>query len=63
MRVWYLAPGVRAIGKRLLDEVTTAIERLGDFQQRGWALPEVGLHVLREIIPPPLPFVERLDTA
>ena len=61
MRAWYREREVPEVGERLLHEVIAAVERLADFPESGWVVPEFGVARLREVIHPPFHIVYRVD--
>ena len=61
IRDWYIDQGVPDVGKRLLEEIITQIERLVDFPESGRIVPEFEITHLREIIFPPFRIVYRID--
>ena len=61
IRNWYIEQQVPDVGKRLLREIISQIERLTDFPESGRIVPEFGIVNLREIIFPPFRIVYRLD--
>jgi len=58
---WYAEQQVPEVGKRLVREVVSQVERLADFPESGRIVPEFGLTKLREIIYPPFRIVYRID--
>lgn len=60
---WYAEQQVSDVGKRLVREIVTQVERLADFPESGRIVPEFGLTKLREIIYPPFRIVYRVDAA
>jgi plasmid stabilization system protein ParE len=62
IRVWYAELGVPEVGERLLREVLSQTERLGEFPWSGRVVPEFGIDPLREIIHPPFRIVYRVDS-
>ena len=63
IRVWYSDQQVPEVGKRLIEEVLSHVERLIDFPESGRIVPEFGITQLREIVHPPFRIVYRLDKA
>ena len=61
IRAWYIDQQVPDVGKRLLKEIITQIERLAGFPESGRIMPEFGIANLREIIHAPFRIVYRLD--
>ena len=61
MRAWYAEQKALDVGERLLREVVSQVERLVEFPESGWVVPELGLAQLREVIHPPFRIVYRLD--
>lgn len=61
MREWYAEQQVPEVGKRLLGEIISQVERLADFPESGRMVPEFGVEHLREMIHPPFRIVYRLD--
>ncbi len=62
IRTWYGELGVPDVGERLVREVVSAVERLGDFPFSGRVVPEFGIAGLREVIQPPFRIVYRVDS-
>ena len=61
IRAWYADQQVPDVGERLLGEVFSLVERLGDFPESGRIVPEFDIAHLREIIHPPFRIVYRVD--
>ncbi len=61
IRAWYLDQQVPDVGRRLLEEIISQVERLADFPESGRIVPEFGIVNLREIIHTPFRIVYRLD--
>ena len=61
IREWYAEQQIPDVGKRLLGEVVSQVERLADFPESGRIVPEFGVAHLREIIYPPFRIVYRFD--
>ncbi|MBW2651182.1 MAG: type II toxin-antitoxin system RelE/ParE family toxin [Deltaproteobacteria bacterium] len=61
IRNWYIDQQVPDVGKKLLREIISQVERLADFPESGRIVPEFGIVNLREIIFPPFRIVYRLD--
>jgi plasmid stabilization system protein ParE len=61
IRSWYADQQVPAIGEKLLREIISQVERLGDFPESGRIVPEFGIVNLREIIYSPFRIIYRLD--
>lgn len=61
IRTWYGELGVPDVGARLVREVVSAVERLGDFPLSGRVVPEFGIAGMREVILPPFRIVYRVD--
>jgi len=61
MQAWYLGEGVPGVGKRLIAEIVSKIERLGAHPLSGRVVPEFNVEHLREIIYPPFRIVYRHD--
>jgi len=60
IREWYAEQQVPDVGKRLLEEIVSQVERLTDFPETGRIVPEFRVAHLREIIYPPFRIVYRL---
>ncbi|MBT1072790.1 type II toxin-antitoxin system RelE/ParE family toxin [Pelotalea chapellei] len=60
---WYADQQIPEVGKRLVREVVSQVERLADFPESGRIVPEFGLTKLREIIYPPFRIVYRIEAA
>ena len=58
---WYKDQQVPEVGDRLIKEIISKIERLGDFPESGHIVPEFNIENLREIIFAPFRIVYRLD--
>ena len=58
---WYAEQSVPDVGKRLVSEIISSIERLADFPESGRIVPEFEMPWLREIIQTPFRIVYRLD--
>ena len=58
---WYKDQQVPEVGDRLIKEIISKIERLGDFPESGRVVPEFNIENLREIIFAPFRIVYRLD--
>jgi len=61
IRAWYERQHAEDTSRRLVQDIITAIERLGQFPESGRIVPEFGVTSLREIIHPPFRIVYRLD--
>jgi toxin ParE1/3/4 len=61
IRAWYERQHAEDTGRRLVQDIIAAIERLGQFPESGRIVPEFGVTSLREIIHPPFRLVYRLD--
>jgi plasmid stabilization system protein ParE len=59
--IWYADQQVPEVGKRLVGEVVTQVERLAEFPESGRIVPEFGMTNLREIIYPPFRIVYRVE--
>lgn len=60
---WYTDQQVPEVGKRMVGEVITQVERLADFPESGRIVPEFELPNLREIVYPTFRIVYRVDAA
>jgi plasmid stabilization system protein ParE len=61
IRVWYTEQLVPEVGERLVGEIFSQVERLGNHPESGRIVPEFNVVNLREIIHPPFRIVYRLD--
>ena len=61
VQAYYLGEGVPDVGKRLIAEIVSKIERLGAHPFSGRVVSEFNVEHLREIIPPPFRIVYRHD--
>ncbi|MFH0825362.1 MAG: type II toxin-antitoxin system RelE/ParE family toxin [Pseudomonadota bacterium] len=61
IRSWYADQGASEVGRRLVTEIVSAVERLAEFPESGRIVPEFGVPNLREIIHPPFRVVYRID--
>lgn len=61
MRNGYVDQKVPDVGKRLLREIISQVERLVDFPESGRVVPEFGMMNLREIIYSSFRIVYRLN--
>jgi len=61
IRSWYADQQAPTIGEKLLREIISQVERLGDFPESGRIVPEFGIVNLREIIYSPFRIIYRLD--
>jgi plasmid stabilization system protein ParE len=61
IQTWYADQQAPDVGRRLIKEIFTRIERLTDFPESGRIVPEFEIANLREIIYPPFRIVYRLD--
>lgn len=57
---WYAELGVPEVGKRLVSEIVSAVERLRSFPLSGRVVPEFGIDGLREVVHPPFRIVYRV---
>jgi toxin ParE1/3/4 len=60
---WYSHRQAPEVGKKLLAEVISQLQRLVEFPESGRIVPEFGVAQLREIIVPPFRVIYRLDKA
>ena len=61
LRSWYAYQQIPAVGKKLIGEILSLIERLGAFPESGRIVPEFRIANLREIIYSPFRIIYRLD--
>ncbi|HEX9020079.1 MAG TPA: type II toxin-antitoxin system RelE/ParE family toxin [Nitrospirota bacterium] len=61
LQVYYSAEGVPDVGKKLVAEIISQIERLAAHPLSGRVVPEFNVEHLREIIYPPFRIVYRHD--
>ena len=61
IQAYYDSEGAAATGRRLIEELVSAIERLADHPKSGRVVPEFNIEYLREIIKPPFRIVYRCD--
>jgi addiction module RelE/StbE family toxin len=61
IQAYYDNEGAAATGRRLTEELVSAIERLADHPKSGRIVPEFNIEYLREIIKPPFRIVYRCD--
>jgi toxin ParE1/3/4 len=61
LQAYYSAEGVPDVGKRLVVEIISRIERLSGHPLSGRIVPEFNVEHLREIIYPPFRIVYRHD--
>jgi plasmid stabilization system protein ParE len=61
IRTWYAETGVPDAGDRLVEEIVTRVEALGDHPELGRVVPEFNQAFLRELIHPPFRIVYRRD--
>jgi plasmid stabilization system protein ParE len=61
LQAYYSAEGVPDVGKRLVVEIISRIERLSGHPLSGRIVPEFNVEQLREIIYPPFRIVYRHD--
>ncbi|MBU4320730.1 MAG: type II toxin-antitoxin system RelE/ParE family toxin [Nitrospinae bacterium] len=61
IQAYYDSEGAAATGRRLIEELVSAIERLADHPKSGRVVPEFNIEYLREVIKPPFRIVYRCD--
>jgi plasmid stabilization system protein ParE len=61
VQAYYTEEGAPDVGKRLIAEIISKIERLGAHPLSGRVVPEFNVEHLREIIYPPFRIVYRHD--
>jgi toxin ParE1/3/4 len=61
VQAYYSGKGVPDVGKRLVIDIMTTVERLGAHPLSGRVVPEFHVEHLREIIYPPFRIVYRHD--
>ena len=61
IQAYYDSEGAAAAGRRLTEELVSAIERLADHPKSGRVVPEFNIEYLREPIKPPFRIVYRCD--
>ena len=61
IQAYYDSEGAAATGRRLIEELVSAIERLADHPKSGRIVPEFNIEYLREVIKPPFRIVYRCD--
>ena len=60
IQAYYDSEGAAATGRRLIEELVSAIERLADHPKSGRVVPEFNIEYL-EVIKPPFRIVYRCD--
>lgn len=61
IQAYYDSEGAAETGRRLIEELVSAIERLADHPKSGRVVPEFNIEYLREVIKPPFRIVYRCD--
>lgn len=61
IQAYYDGEGAAAAGRRLIEELVSAIERLAEHPKSGRIVPEFNMEYLREVIKPPFRIVHRCD--
>ncbi|MDP3260212.1 MAG: type II toxin-antitoxin system RelE/ParE family toxin [Thermodesulfovibrionales bacterium] len=61
IQAYYDSEGAAATGRRLIEELVSAIERLANHPKSGRIVPEFNIEYLREVIKPPFRIVYRCD--
>ena len=61
LQAHYAGEGVPDVGKRLVADIMSTVERLGTHPLSGRVVPEFNVEHLREIIHPPFRIVYRHD--
>ena len=61
IQAYYDSEGAAATGRRLIEELVSAIERLAEHPKSGRIVPEFNMEYLREVIKPPFRIVYRCD--
>ena len=61
VQAFYAGEGVPDVGKRLIAEIVSKVERLGTHPLSGRVVPEFRVEQLREVVSPPFRIVYRHD--